>query len=164
MVEPLLVPEQHGFRRMRSTLTNLYSFLSTVEPIIQGGCHVDSIYLDWSKAFDKVPHDRLLFKLSSVPGLSQYIKWFSSYLSGRLCSVSVGGAVSGVYRPSSGVHQGSNLGPLLFNIFINDLPCSISNHILMFADDVKIFGRVSSLQDAESLQRDLDAILQWGQA
>jgi len=162
MVDPFLVPEQHGFRRNRSTVTNLYAFASYVTPLLESGSQVDSIYLDWEKAFDRVPHDRLLLKLAMIEGLSPYIKWFASYLGGRSCFVSVGGASSTAYRPASGVHQGSNLGPLLFNIFINDLPCVISNQALLFADDVKIYRQVSSAEDAESLQSDLLAVLEWG--
>jgi len=162
VIEPVLVPDQHGFRSGRSTTTNLYSFLSFSAPLLEVGSQVDTIYLDWSKAFDKVPHDRLLAKLSAFPGLEPYIPWFRNYLARRCCAVCVNGATSEPYWPTSGVHQGSNLGPTLFNIFINDVGEGLSCRFLMFADDIKIFGRVGSVLDALALQRDLDSLVEWG--
>jgi len=99
-----------------------------------------------------------------LPGLRPYMRWFRSYLEGRQCYVSVGGASSATYSTTSGVHQGSNLGPVLFSIFINDLPDVVESDVLLFADDVKVYGQIRSTTDAVKLQRDLDAVADWGLA
>ena len=122
----------------------------------------DIIFLDFSKAFDSIPHQQLLSKLHNM-GISGVLhNWFCSYLSHRTQSVRIDGAISSKLPVTSGVPQGSSLGPLLFIIFINDLPDSISYATpLLFADDTKCIKPISSVQDSISLQKDLDALNNW---
>lgn len=162
IVDAVLVDEQHGFRKKRSTITNLSSFMSWTLPLVSAGTQVDCLYLDWAKAFDRVPHDRLLEKIRSLPGLAPYVPLLASYLAGRKCIVAVNGACSAPYTPTSGVHQGSNLGPLLFNVLVNDVVKEVECGILLYADDMKLYTQVTSTNDALKLQKDLTAICNWG--
>ena len=122
----------------------------------------DIIFLDFSKAFDSIPHQQLLSKLHNM-GISGVLhNWFCSYLSHRTQSVRIDGAISSKLPVTSGVPQGSILGPLLFIIFINDLPDSVLYATpLLFADDTKCIKPISSIQDSISLQKDLDALNNW---
>ena len=104
---------------------------------------VDIVYLDFCKAFDSVPHLRLLNKLSASGIGGKLHAWISAYLTGRKQRVTVNGAHSGWSQVKSGIPQGSVLGPTLFTIFINDLPNVIKNSVYIFADDTKIFADVS---------------------
>ena len=115
-----------------------------------------------SKAFDKVNHRLLLSKLSSY-GLSlKYCRLLDSYLSHRLNFVRVSGRLSAPFLSTSGVPQGSNLGPLLFLVFVNDLASCIKHtRLLLFADDIKLFTAVKTVDDCECLQRDIDSISAW---
>ena len=113
------------------------------------------------KAFDKVPHQRLLHKLKSY-GLGQgIIDWMESFLTGRKQQVCVNGAYSEWMPVTSGIPQGSVLGPLLFVLYINDMPDNITSPIYLFADDTKMFTNSSSQHNIEQLQQDLDKLLDW---
>ena len=119
------------------------------------------IYTDFSKAFDRVNHHFLLYKLSSYnvhPGIICLIR---SYLSDRKHRVVVDGHCSNWNTVPSGVPQGSILGPTLFSLFVNDIPNSFTNNCLLFADDLKVFRRIGCPSDASSLQEDLDKIMSW---
>lgn len=163
-IDRVLLDSQHGFRKGRSTVTNLCSFLDVAVPQVLSRGQVDCVYFDFVKAFDRVPHDRLLFKLTAIPGLHVLGNWFRSYLSGRKCFVRTGGHLSLPYCPTSGVHQGSNLGPLLFAVFVNDIAHSLRSHHLLFADDLKVFAVVKSIQDCHALQASIDAVSGWASA
>jgi len=143
----LILDSQHGFRKGRSCLTNLLSFLDKVTEYVDSGYDVDVVFLDFAKAFDKVPHVRLIQKLEchGIDGKLKY--WIAEWLTNRKQRVCVNGTLSDWKTVLSGVPQGSVLGPILFLIFINDLDYNITNWILKFADDTKIFGPVCDKTD-----------------
>jgi len=128
-------------------------FLDKVTGCVDAGDGVDVIFLDFAKAFDKVPHERLVLKLKSHGIDGKLPDWITDWLSNRFQRVGIRGTVSDCIVVLSGVPQGSVLGPILFFIFINDLDFGIKNWILKFADDTKIFGRISSEGDKNSLYR-----------
>lgn len=117
--------------------------------------------LDFSKAFDVVPHRRLLGKLRhcGIDGLT--LAWIESFLSGRSQRVIVDGVCSGWSPVLSGVPQGTVLGPLLFLIYINDLPDCVTSRVRLFADDCLIYREIHNPEDQLALQKDLDILEQW---
>ena len=157
----LLSSKQYGFISGRSTTTQLLSYLDKcIELIVNGGV-VDTIYLDFAKAFDSVPHRRLMKKMESYGIQGDIKKWIESFLSGRTQIVKVNGAESKVAPVLSGIPQGSVLGPILFVIYIDDLLENIKSEGLLFADDTKIFKQITSREDALILQSDLNLLEQW---
>ena len=123
-------------------------------------CQMDSIYLDFRKVFDKVPHFELLSKLSDIGISGKLLMWFHNYLTSRKQLVSINGAHSSVLPVSSGVPQGSILGPFLFLIYINELPDVINScNVFMFADDTKCFQPIKALSDCSRLQKCVDNLL-----
>ena len=156
----LISQDQHGFVSGRSCTTQLLEVLDVwTEVLDDGGC-VNAIYMDFQKAFDTVPHRRLILKVSAHGIGGQLLGWLTDFLADRKQRVVVNGTRSSTARVASGVPQGSVLGPLLFLLFINDLPKGISNFIKMFADDTKLFSTPRSVDD-DSLQRDLDLLKDW---
>jgi len=157
----LLRDSQHGFLRGRSCLSNLLTFLDKVTDCVDKGIDVDVIFLDLAKAFDKVPHTRLMNKVRAhgIQGLIG--NWIENWLKGRKQRVCIRGAGSAWIDVISGVPQGSVLGPILFLIFVNDLDCGVINWLLKFADDTKLFGKVQSELDRACLQQDLQRLLDW---
>ena len=161
--ENLLSAKQHGFISGRSTTTQLLSFLDKcLETTVTGGV-VDSIYLDFAKAFDTVPHSRLLAKLRSYGIREQLLQWISVFLHDRTQVVVVNGEESFLGHVLSGIPQGSVLGPILFVIYINDILENINADGLLFADDTKIFRSIMSQEDALSLQEDPKRLEEWSQ-
>ena len=133
---------QHGFRNRHSCLTNLLDFLHDIYEMYEEGRAVDIIYLDFQKAFDKVPHRKLLNKVESH-GISGHIhRWILDWLSDHKQRVVFNGKFSHWRNVSSGVPQGSVLGTILFLIYINDLDEDVKCKISKFADDAKIANRV----------------------
>lgn len=160
-VDALISPSQHGFVNNRSTITNLATFTQFVSNIIDKLGQVDVIYTDFSKAFDRIDHNILSNKLDNFGFSTSLIAFFKSYLSNRKQFVSYNGYDSTIINATSGVPQGSNLGPLLFILFINDLAGIIKSENLLFADDLKIYLNISSLQDCVKLQNDVNTIQNW---
>lgn len=155
---------QHGFIQGRSTTTNLLSFTQFALAELESGNQVDVVYTDFSKAFDRLRHDHLIWKLSEIGVHSSMLSWIRSYLQGRLQYVRLAGWESERFCVTSGVPQGSHLGPLLFNLFLNDV-FSIFSHCnaLAYADDLKLYCSVRTVRDAVGLQRDLDSLSSWCQ-
>ncbi len=152
---------QFGFLGGRSTVLQLLNVLEKWTKILDEGGKLDVVYLDFMKAFDLVPHKRLLNKINSY-GIGQHITtWISSFLTNRFQRVKVNNSFSPWTPVTSGIPQGSVLGPLLFIFYINDLPDDITSDIYIFADDTKLFNRINHPSDALDLQHNLDRLSEW---
>lgn len=161
-IEPYLSNSQHAFRKGRSVNTNLLTLVEYISQEMDAGNQVDVIYLDFRKAFDQVDNDILLEKLDMIGFAPKLLNLFADYLGNREQFVRLGCYNSTAFHTRSGVSQGSSLGPLLFSIMINDLDsCLTSGRCLIYADDVKIFKSIRSVEDVRSLQHDLDEIQLW---
>ncbi|CAM4667170.1 unnamed protein product [Lepidochelys kempii] len=152
---------QHGFTKGRSCQTNLISFFEKVTDFLDKGNAVDLTYLDFRKAFDTVPHGELLVNLEKM-GINMKIeRWIRNWLIGRLQRVTLKGELSGWREVTSGVPQGSVLGPVLFNLFITDLGTKRGSVLIKFADDTKLGGIANTEKDRDILQEDLDDLVNW---
>ena len=149
---------QHGFITGRSCFTNLLHTLDSWTKLLDDGQDFDTVYLDISKAFDTVPHERLLHKLSNYGIKDPLLSWIRSFLTKRKQRVVVGGENSQWSDVISGVPQGSVLGPILFILYINDMPSSVKTSIALFADDAKLY---SPCYNFNLLQADLDSLSLW---
>ena len=157
----LLSKSQHGFLPKRSCFTNLLTAIETWSDAIDRGINIDCIYLDFAKAFDKVPHKHLLTKLKAYGISGKIICWIESFLKDRKQQVIVNGVKSSSCNVTSGVPQGSVSGPLFFLVFINDLPDIIISLLLLFADDSKLFNFIKDQYSVQQLQNDLDKLDEW---
>ena len=145
----------------RNCMTNLLTALEKWTRIIDEGGSLDLIYTDFAKAFDSVPHVRLLLKLNSLGIGGEVLAWIKAFLSNRKQRVAIEVESSPWTTVGSGIPQGSVLGPTLFAVFINDMPSYISSCCKMFADDAKIYRAVNCIEDARTLQMDVDNMVQW---
>ena len=140
MTNNILSNSQHGFRSGRSCLTNLLEIMEDWTEIIDDYDDIDVAYLDFIKAFDLVSHKHLIYKLSKYGITNQVLQWIEAFLNQRTQKVIVKGMASEPFNVTSGVPQGSVLGPILFLLFINDLPLEVVSPVSLFADDSKIFS------------------------
>ena len=159
LLDQHLIPEeQHGFLPGKSTISNLLCCLSNWTRHYDSGVPVDVVYLDYSKAFDRVPKRRLLAKLENLGIAGNLLHWIGAFLSDRTFRVRVGDGLS-EHRPVlSGVPQGSILGPLLFTAYTADLKVIIQSPFAMYADDIKIYN---TSNNQSILKSDLSAIGEW---
>ncbi|CAB3985895.1 Hypothetical predicted protein [Paramuricea clavata] len=160
-LKPQIYHLQHGFMKGRSTVTQLVEVYDDIVNSVASGKEVDVLYLDLAKAFDKVPHNLLLLKLQLHGITGPLLLWMKSYLSDRKQRVVVEGASSDWLPVTSGVPQGSILGPLLFLVYVNDLPsCIINNsNIALFADDSKLYDRCEDKAELNKLKEEFNDIL-----
>jgi len=161
----LITDKQFGFRSKRSCVANLLSFYDRVTEVLQEReGWVDCVYLDLKKAFDKVPHERLKWKLGVRGGVGgKLLKWMEDFLEGRKMRTVVRGEKSEWREVTSGVPQGSVLAPVMFIVYINDLTEGITSYMNMFADDAKIQRKMIDERSAAALQEDLNKVHQWSQ-
>ena len=159
----LFSPYQFGFISGRSTVLQLLQVLKIWTDILDEGGLIDSIYCDFMKAFDKVPHKRLIYKVSKYGIKGNILGWISSFLNERTQCVNMNGSISASAPVTSGIPQGSVLGPILFVIYINDLPEVIDKDSLafLFADDTKLFREIKSEHDIKTLQNDINEVVKW---
>jgi hypothetical protein len=158
-VNNLLNQNQHGFTKGKSCVTNLLETVDLLTSELSKNNATDVVFIDFAKAFDVVPHKRLIKKLAAYGISGQLLKWIQAFLTDRKQRVVLGDCVSSGLMVLSGVPQGSVLGPLLFLIFINDLGDELTNIVKLYADDTKLLARVSNSSD--TLQSDLNAIVTW---
>lgn len=160
--KPSPLEAQHRFVSGKSTVTNLLVLSKYIHNASRNNHQLDVVYTDFSKAFDKLNIPTLINKINNLGTPLSLTKLLISYLTGRSSYVCFAGHTSVPFTPESGVPQGSNLGPLLFSICINDIVEVISpSSILLYADDAKIFGCIESEEDSLTLQRDLDKFSAW---
>ena len=157
----ILTDKQHGFRHRRSCESQLITTGHDLALNLDKGKHTNVILLDFSKAFDKVPHQRLLSKLHFYGIQNSTLNWISSFLTNRTQQVTIDNIQSDQLPVDSGVPQGTVLGPLLFLLFINDLPESVNSEIKLFADDCIMYRTINTHSDAITLQQDINKLEQW---
>ena len=156
----LICDQQHGFTSGRPCVTQLLDTLDCWTEILDKGGSVDVVYMDFRKAFDSVPHRRLMRKVEAHGIRGRVYQWTQNFLTNRTQEVTVNGVRSAEAAVTSGIPQGSVLGPLLFIMYINDLPDHVDNEVRIFADDTKVFKEVKG-DDRSSLQEDLDRLFDW---
>ena len=147
----------------RSTTSQLLEIMDHWTESFDLDTQIDCIYLDFKKAFDSVSHELLIHKLKSYNISDSMITWLSSFLNNRKQSVRINGSTSSWTSVTSGVPQGSIIGPLMFLLFVNDIPQITSSNIMLFADDTKLWRLIKSIDDVNILQEDLAKIIEWCQ-
>jgi hypothetical protein len=164
----LIGESQHGFMPGRSCATNLVDFMDFVTKAVDDGKSVDVFYLDFAKAFDKVPRKRLIRKMRAKGLEPGVVEWIENWLTGRTQKVCIQGEKSEEAPVDSGVPQGTVLGPTLFSIFIDDLEEEIKRRklevkVVKFADDTKGGKIITTTEDRDKLQMALDCLCDWAE-
>ena len=154
----LVSKDQHGFVKGKSCLTNLLETLEDITSSLDEGSGIDMVFLDYKKAFDTVPHKRLLYKVKKYGFGEVYTNWIENFLSHRKQTVFIRGQSSKPADVLSGVPQGSVLGPLLFILYVNDIPEIVKAKVKMYADDTKVY---EDQTQCSSLQLDLKRLEEW---
>ena len=157
----ILINEQHRFRQRFSCETQLMSAIHDWAKSINTCSQTDVILLDFSKAFDSVPHQRLLMKLDYYGIRGNMLMWIKAFQSNRSQSERVKGIQSSSKPVLSGVPQGSALGPVLFLLYINDISSSVKSRLRLFADDCILYSEIREVQDCWALQDDLEQLSLW---
>ena len=157
----ILTNRQHGFRRHHSCETQLILTSHDLALSLNNRSQTDLIIMDFTKAFDSVPHNRLLLKLNHYGVRNKAHAWIAKFLMHRKQRVVVGGEYSAWTDVQSGVPQGTVLGPLLFLTFINDLPQNLQSEVRLFADDCVLYRQINNQSDHYQLQADLDLLTEW---
>ena len=159
----ILFELQHGFREKRSCKTQLVTLVDEIAKNMQKGKQTDLILLDFSKAFNKVAHEKLISKLHFYGIRGKILSWIKYFLDSRSQAVVLNGVKSDKIAVSSGVPQGSVLGPILFLAYINDLPDQVKSRVRFLADDTAIYLAISSEGESITLQNDLFTLEKWKQ-
>uniref|UniRef100_A0A803SSX5 Reverse transcriptase domain-containing protein n=1 Tax=Anolis carolinensis TaxID=28377 RepID=A0A803SSX5_ANOCA len=160
----VIANSQHGFTKNKSYQSNLISFFNRVTSWVDTGNTVDVAYLDFSKAFDKVPHGLLANKLVKYRLGKTTVRWICNWLSEQTQRVLTNVSSSSWKEVMNGVPQGSVLGPVLFNIFINDLDEGLEGMIIKFPDDTKLGGIANTPEDRSRIQNELNKLERWGES
>ncbi|KXJ28647.1 RNA-directed DNA polymerase from mobile element jockey [Exaiptasia diaphana] len=160
----ILYANQHGFRKNHSCETQLLSTIEDLAKNLDDGAEIDLQIFDFSKAFDKVPHQRLLSKLDYYGIQDKTLAWINSWLTGRFQRVVVDGEASSLVKVTSGVPQGTVLGPLMFLLFINDIHENLNSNLKLFADDALLYRTINTVNDGIILQNDIDKLAAWGRS
>ena len=158
----VLSHSQFGFQAKCSTVSLFLSAVDDWAETLNHHLSTHSVFINFAKAFDSVPHEWLLIKLESIEIRGALLQWFRAFLTSRRQRVVINGQFSNWCKVSSGVPQGSILGPLLFISYINDISNVVKNSdIKNFADDVTLYKTIRSTEDCDSLQADLDSVCNW---
>ena len=160
-VNNIISDSQHGFRAKRSCETQLVTFIDELQRHLAKGMQIDLAILDFSKAFDVVPHSKLLYKLDYYGICGLPLEWIRSFLNDRVQRVAVDDKASDEATVTSGVPQGSVLCPILFLVFINDMPECINSKYRLFADNSIVYRTITSVADSIALQKDLNSLHEW---
>ena len=151
----------HGFRKGKSCVTNMLQYWDKITGYVDKGIPVDVVYLDLQKAFDTVPHNRLMKKVQAHGIEGPILRWITEWLKNRKQRVVLDGVESEWKNVTSSVVQGSVLGPICFTIFMNDMDLDVNSELSKFADDTKVIRPIKRVEDRESLQDDINKLMEW---
>ena len=157
----LIITLQHGFQSGRSCVTQLLECFHQWADDLNMGKGTDTIYLDFSKAFDSVSHSHLLYKLHHYSIRGKLLLWLKSFLTNRRQRVVQQQHMSAWSHVVSGVPQGTISGPVLFLIILNDIPECCNTYVKVFADDTKLFNNNTNRTECHYIQYDLNALSAW---